>query len=164
MGQIDRMPEPVINPLIVVAVDPGQSGGIVWRHEGLHAVRMPPTDFDVVGVLVSIACKSALVEIYLEEPPLYAGKNIPGSSVGKMMFNFGIIYGAAIALGWKVHRVRPQTWQKAHPVGTKGNQTTTQWKNKLKARASELFPDLPVTLATADALLIYDAAVRQAIN
>jgi hypothetical protein len=157
--------QPATNEFIRVAVDPGANGGVVWNELGkVHAVRMPPTDFDVVNLLVRIGCKSALVELYVEEPPLFAGKNIPGSSVGKMMFNFGIIYGAAIALGWKVHRVRPQAWQRCHPVGTKGKRSTTEWKNVLKARAAELYPDHNVTLATADSLLIYDAAARGAIN
>jgi hypothetical protein len=162
------MPEdlrPATNEFIRVAVDPGANGGVVWNEAGkIHAVRMPPTDFDVVDLLVRIGCKSALVELYVEEPPLFTGAKIPGSAVGKMMFNFGIIYGAAIALGWKVHRVRPQAWQKAHPVGTKGERSTTQWKNVLKARAAELYPDHSVTLATSDALLIYNAAARGAIN
>ena len=151
------------NDLIVVGIDPGASGGIVWNHQGLHAVKMPPTDFDVVNLLVSISCKSALVELYVEEPPLFTGKNIPGSSVGKMMFNFGLIYGAAVALGWKVHRVRPQAWQKAHPLGKKADHGSG-WKRHLKARASELYPYQPVTLSTSDAFLIYDAAIRNAIN
>ena len=166
----DRPPS-TSNELIRVAVDPGANGGVVWNEGGkVHAVKMPPTDFDVVDLLVKVACKSALVEIYVEEPPLFTGAKIPGSAVGKMMFNFGIVYGAAIALGWKVHRVRPQAWQKAHPVGNKGELTTTAWKNKLKARAAELYPDHSlypghsVTLATADALLIYNAAARGAIN
>ena len=154
---------PETNELIIVAIDPGASGGIVWEHQGLHAVRMPPTDFDVVNLLAGIACKSALVELYVEEPPLFTGKNIPGSSVGKMMFNFGLIYGAAIALGWKVHRVRPQAWQKAHPLGKKADHGSA-WKRHLKARASELYPNHPITLCTSDAFLIYDAAIRQAIN
>jgi hypothetical protein len=34
----------------------------------------------------------------------------------------------------------------------------------LKARAAELFPTVDVTLWNADALLIYDAATRRAIN
>jgi hypothetical protein len=158
-------PTPPTNELIRVACDPGKNGGIVWNEGGkVHALRMPPTDFDVVDLLVKLACKSALVEIYVEEPPLFTGAKIPGSSVGKMMFNFGIIYGAAIALGWKVHRVRPQAWQKAHPVGKKGERSTTEFKNALKARAAELYPDHSVTLATADALLIYNAAARGAIN
>ena len=86
--------------------------------------------------------------------------------IGKLMWNTGVLYGAAVACGWEVHRVRPAIWQKAHPVGTKGDLSTTAWKNKLKARAGELYgsvPGIKVTLANADALLILDAAMRGAI-
>jgi hypothetical protein len=80
------------------------------------------------------------------------------------MWNTGVLYGAAVAMGWKIHRIRPAIWQKAHTCGTKGELTTTQWKNKLKARAAELYPTVDVTLWNADALLIYDAATRRVIN
>ena len=83
--------------LIVVAIDPGLSGGIVWNEAGkVHAVKMPPTDFDVIELLRSISVKSPLIELYVEDPPLFTGRNIPGSSVGKMHFNFGIIYGLSL--------------------------------------------------------------------
>ena len=75
-----------------------------------------------------------------------------------------MLYGAAVCLGWKMHRVRPAIWQKAHTCGTKGERSTTEWKNVLKARAAELFPTVDVTLWNADALLILDAAKRGAIN
>jgi hypothetical protein len=80
------------------------------------------------------------------------------------MWNTGVLYGCAVAHAWEVHRIRPAIWMKAHPIGTKGDLTTTAWKNKLKARASELFPNETVTLWNADALLILDAARRGAIN
>ena len=67
-------------------------------------------------------------------------------------------------MGWKVHRIRPAIWMKAHSVGTKGERSTTEWKNVLKSRAAELFPSVDVTLWNADALLILDAAKRGAIN
>jgi len=150
---------------IFIAIDPGVNGGICWRVAGkTTAMRMPPTDFDTANLLVDLSKKAPIATIYIELPPLFAGKNIPGSAIGKLMLNYGVCYGAAVASGMKIHPVRPPMWQKAHPVGTKGEQTTTQWKNKLKARACELFPDLPVTLATADALLILDAGLRGAIN
>lgn len=154
-----------MSDILTIAIDPGVNGGICWRDNGrVTAMRMPPTDFSIVELLVSVSKKAPIVEMFIELPPLYAGRNIPGSAIGKMMLNYGVCYGAAVALGFKIHPVRPPIWQKAHPVGTKGEQTTTQWKNKLKARASELYPDLPVTLATADALLILDAGLRKAIN
>jgi len=49
----------------------------------------------------------------------------------------------------------PQKWIKALGIPGKGkNETKTQWKNRLKARAQQLYPRERVTLPTADALLI----------
>lgn len=152
---------------LLVAVDPGVSGGIavLFPSEGnVEVHKMPPTDWDVVTLLAELSNKCKDVELFLEEPPLFAGKGIPGSAIGKLMWNTGVLYGTAVALGWKVHRIRPAIWMKAHPVGTKGDLTTTAWKNKLKARAAELYPTVDVTLWNADALLILDAARRGAIN
>lgn len=154
-----------MNDILTIAIDPGVNGGVCWNFNGkTTAMRMPPTDFDTCTLLANLSKSSDIVILYIELPPLFAGRNIPGSAIGKLMLNYGVCYGAAVALGFKIHPVRPPIWQKAHPVGTKGDLTTTAWKNKLKARASELFPDLPVTLATADALLILDAGLRGAIN
>jgi hypothetical protein len=156
-----------MNKPLLVAVDPGVSGAIVTYHDhlGLESFNMPGTDWEVCKLVADISTKANKVVLYLEEPPLYTGKNIPGSAIGKLQWNTGVLYGSAVACGWEVHRVRPAIWQKAHPVGTKGDLTTTAWKNKLKARAGELFgSQLKVTLANADALLILDAAKRGAIN
>ena len=158
-----------MNKPLLVAVDPGVSGAIVTSHDnlGVESYNMPGTDWEVCKLVADITTKANKVVLYLEEPPLYAGRNLPGYSIGKLMWNTGVLYGAAVACGWEVHRVRPAIWQKAHPVGTKGDLTTTAWKNKLKARAGELYgsvPGLKVTLANADALLILDAAMRGAIN
>lgn len=151
---------------LIVAIDPGVNGGIVLvdRDGVVQVQKMPGTDYEVVSFLVEVSNTSKEVDCYLEEPPLFAGKNIPGSAIGKLMWNTGVLYGAAVCLGWKMHRVRPAIWQKAHTCGTKGELTSTAWKNKLKARAAELFPTVDVTLWNADALLILDAARRGAIN
>ena len=151
---------------LIVAIDPGVNGGLaLLDQDGVVTVqKMPGTDFEVVSFLVEVSSTAKEIDCYLEEPPLYAGKNIPGSAIGKLMWNTGVLYGAAVAMGWKIHRIRPAIWQKAHTCGTKGDLTTTQWKNKLKARAAELYPTVDVTLWNADALLIYDAATRRVIN
>jgi hypothetical protein len=151
---------------LIVAIDPGVNGGIVWALNGdpVDSIKMPESDVAVCDFLAHLSCKAKDVSLYLEEPPLFAGKNIPGSAIGKLMWNTGVLYGAAVAMGWKIHRIRPAAWLKTHTVGTKGDLTTTQWKNKLKARASELFPNVDVTLWNADALLIFDSATRGVIN
>lgn len=150
---------------LIVAIDPGVNGGIVWSTDGIvRSAKMPGTDVEVCQLLAELSTLAKDVELFLEEPPLFAGKNIPGSAIGKLMWNTGVLYGAAVAMGWRIHRIRPAAWLKAHTVGTKGDLTTTQWKNKLKARAAELFPTADVTLWNADALLIFDAATRRVIN
>lgn len=150
---------------IIVAIDPGVNGGIAWHVNGkTQCMNMPDTDMGIAGTLTELSGKHPIAELFIELPPLFAGKNIPGSAVGKMMLNYGVCWGAAATLGFKIHAVRPQAWQKTHPIGTKGELSTTEWKNKLKNRAGELFPEITVTLKTADALLILDSALRKAIN
>ena len=151
---------------LIVTIDPGVNGGLaLLDQDGVVTVqKMPGTDFEVVSFLVEVSSTAKEIDCYLEEPPLYAGKNIPGSAVGKLFWNTGVLYGAAVCLGWKMHRVRPAIWQKAHTCGTKGERSTTEWKNVLKSRAAELWPTVDVRLWNADALLILDAAKRGAIN
>lgn len=160
------MPEaPESKDLIVVAIDPGVNGGVVWKAgRKVFAVRMPPTELDCVDLLRKVAGLSPWVEMYIEDPPLFTGRLIPGSAVGKLQKNYGVLLGASYALNFKVKAVRPPVWQTAHEFGKKGKLTTTEWKNKLKAKAAELYPDgVPVTLWSADALLILSAALKQKI-
>ena len=89
---------------------------------------------------------------------------IPAASIARLAQNFGMIYGAAVAMGWKIHRVKPQAWQAAHSLGKKKDHGKG-WKNHLKGRALELYGNrLDITLWNADAVLLYDAAQRGAIN
>jgi hypothetical protein len=78
-----------------------------------------------------------------------------------MFENFGIVLGAAMALGYRIERVTPQKWQKELGLGTSKGLSKTEWKNKLKGRAQELFPNIPITLKTADALLIWEYERRK---
>jgi hypothetical protein len=61
-----------------------------------------------------------------------------------------------MALGYRIERVPPQTWQKELGLGNSKGLSKTEWKNKLKGRAQELFPGIPITLKTSDALLIWE--------
>lgn len=144
--------------MTIIAIDPGKSGGIA-SSDG-WAVPMPATPKEL---LLTIQGARAAVA-YIEEVGGYAGG---AGAPGAAMFNFGEQYGscvmALLATGFEVRKVRPQKWQKALSLGNSVGMTKTQWKNKLKAKAEELFPRLKVTLKTADALLILHAAQRQLI-
>ena len=151
---------------LIVAIDPGQSGGICWSVDGepVTCEKMPGTDVEVCQLIADLSFKAKDVELFLEEPSTAGyGPMIPASSIARLAQNFGILYGAAVAMGWRIHRVKPQAWQAAHSLGKKKDHGKG-WKAHLRARAAELFPTVDVTLWNADALLIYDAATRRVIN
>jgi len=144
-----------------VAIDPGASGGIAWCNgDGpMTAVPMPQEPTDTVALLGKLVTAGYTV-LFIEQLPRFVpmggGKGIPGSMAAVMFENFGIILGAAMALGFRIERVTPQAWQKELGLGTSKGLSKTQWKNKLKGRAQELFPGVPITLKTSDALLIWE--------
>jgi hypothetical protein len=151
---------------LIVAVDPGQSGAIVWTQDfiEIYIEKMPPTDVEVAQLIASFHVLNKDVRVYLEEPSTAGyGPLIPASSIARLAQNFGLIYGACIAMGFTMHRVKPQAWQVAHGLGKKKDHGKG-WKNHLKGKALELWPALDVTLANADALLILDAARRGDLN
>lgn len=157
---------------IIVAIDPGASGGIAANTDpilpadnAMFVHAMPKTERDFITILKLIDGNPRTMDprivMYLEHVSGFAGEGQPGSR----MFNFGKWFWgpmfAAMVLGWRVELVRPQKWIKFHGLGTKGNMTTTEWKNKIKAAAQRKFPGLRVTLATADALMILDYAMQK---
>jgi hypothetical protein len=151
---------------LIVAIDPGQSGGLAWSVDGepVTCEKMPGTDVEVCQLIAELSCKAKDVELFLEEPSVAGyGPLIPAASIARLAQNYGILYGAAVAMGWRIHRVKPQAWQAAHSLGKKKDHGKG-WKAHLRARAQELFPTQSVTLWSADALLIFDAASRRAIN
>jgi len=147
---------------LTMAIDPGVNGGIAWTDESgkTYCVSMPDGDFGIVEKISSICSNYSERKLFLEKPPLFTNKHIPGYSVGKMMHNYGLCLGSAVAFGMTVKIVTPQAWQKTHDVGKKGERTTTEWKNVLKDKACDLYPDCPVTLKTSDALLILHAGIN----
>jgi Holliday junction resolvasome RuvABC endonuclease subunit len=84
-------------------------------------------------------------------------------------FKFGVGYGglrmALIAASIPFEEVTPRTWQKALGVVVrKKTETKTQFKNRLKAKAQQLFPRESITLKTADALLIAEYCRRKQLG
>jgi hypothetical protein len=151
---------------LIVCIDPGQSGGICWSVDGepVTCEKMPGTDVEVCQLIADLSSKAKDVELFLEEPSTAGyGPLIPAAAIARLAQNYGMIYGAAVAMGFIIHRVKPQAWQAAHSLGKKKDHGKG-WKAHLRARAQELFPTQSVTLWSADALLIFDAATRRAIN
>jgi hypothetical protein len=147
---------------MLIAIDPGVSGGISYEDTdgSVHALPMPETLHDLEQQLW-ILCKETeeaggITTVYLEDLPKFAGR-MSGSAMGTMFRNYGRIEGILSAIQCRIEYIRPQVWQKVLGLGAKATYGD-RWKAHLKGRAQALFPQLTVTLKTADALLILEAA------
>lgn len=144
---------------LIVAIDPGASGGIAWRtSEGrVLCAKMPETEGDALFFMRGFNPETHTV--FLEEVGGYVGKAQPGSAMFTFGRNTGFLIGVIMAMGFRLEMVRPQVWQKRLGIGTSRTcASKSEWKNKLKAVAQRKFPAANVTLATSDALLILDYA------
>jgi hypothetical protein len=138
----------------IIGIDPGKGGGIAWIDDDMPgAIAMPDTLKDLFELLQDISCEGNATA-YLEQVA-----SSPQMGV-KSAFTFGNGFGhlemALTACSIPFQRIRPQAWQKELGCLTKGD------KNVTKRRAQELFPDLQITHATADALLIAEYGRRLA--
>lgn len=146
----------------LIGIDPGKSGGIgvysITKNKLIDVIAMPETPVDTLEYLKNFQKNSVC---FLEKVG-----GLPGMG-GSSMFNFGKNFGhlemCLIALKIKTTEVTPQVWQKYFQLGTKGNKSTTEWKNKLKFKAQQLFPHIKVTLSISDALLIMEYGLSKKI-
>jgi hypothetical protein len=163
------MSSTTVRPRHIIGIDPGKSGGIAWSSPlGDCAAPMPATLGDFRKLIFDILLdqqfftNDATVTCYIEELPKFV-RAIPSSAVFVMARNYGQLEGVLAGFQVQTVHVRPQVWQKALGLGDSKGMTKTQWKNKLKGRAQDLYPEEDITLKTADALLIYHAAQHRLI-
>jgi len=143
----------------VIGIDPGKSGGIAVysvKTKKVYAFNMPQTPEDMVE----------LFNKYNNNAYCYMEKihGMPGMG-GVSMFTFGKQYGwlemCLVLTEIPVEAVTPQKWMKELQLGTKKGKSGTEWKNKLKFRAQQLFPGQKITLKKSDALLILQYGLKQ---
>jgi len=142
---------------LYIGIDPGKSGAIAFIPEFGEPwyIKCDGTYHDQAE-----AVRDAVEELGVFNPFAFIEKvhAMPGQGVTSM-FNFGKSAGALemllCALKIPFEHVTPQKWQKALGCQTKGD------KNVSKAKAQQLFPDLKVIHANADALLIAEYCRRE---
>ena len=134
-----------------VGIDPGQSGGIACISEAgeVWAFKMGETERDTWMIL----CRNTIMDFALIESVHSMPKQGVASSF-KFGRNYGFLRGCLIALAIPFDEVTPQKWQKAMGCLTHGD------KNVSKAKAQQLFPQIKVNHAIADALLIAEYCRR----
>lgn len=153
----------------VIGIDPGVNGGIaVLGMDGcvIFVRKMPETPQDILDCLR----KFAGTELFGSEAVCYlekVGTGMPGQS-SKATATFarhcGHLEMALLALGIKTNDVTPNKWEKSYQLGNSSGMSKTEWKNKLKAKAQQLFPKERVTLAICDALLLAEYGRKQEVK
>lgn len=147
---------------LYVGVDPGQKGGIVSvdkRGRVIHTYVMPQTELGVFEVFNEMNSKAqvshALIEWVHSRPQQSAQSG----------FTFGRGYGglrmAMIAIEIPFEEVTPKKWQDEFSLKSKPKEPKLKFKDRIRQKAQQLFPKLPVWKSTlgdqraiCDALLI----------
>lgn len=142
----------------LLAIDPGVSGGFAWwdcRFGLVHVAVMPETERDILALVGDIQLAAPIAMAALERVGGYIGRGQPGSAMFRFGENYGLLKAALLARYVPFDLVTPQKWQKTFQLGRKADHPSpNRWKAHLKSRAQMLFPDIKVTHATADALLL----------
>lgn len=151
----------------IIAIDPGASGGVAVQVEDAFletAYGMWETEGDIAEGLRMLKAGSHNQPVaFIEENTGFCGVRIPSHTMFKLGRNTGFLHGCLHTLGFRIEAVRPQEWQKELGLGTSKGLSKVEWKNKLKARAQQLYPHLKVTLQTSDALLILEYGKRKTL-
>ena len=144
-----------------IGIDPGNSGGIcVITDDHAEAYKTPGTVADMSDLINTITMNHDKPIAIIE-----AVHSMPGNSA-RSMFTFGSNYGMWLGLlaayNIPYTQVTPAKWIRSYGSMPKAK---TQRKNHLKHLAQQRYPDLKVTLATADAILLaHYCKDLQAIN
>lgn len=153
----------------IIAIDPGASGGISvgYPNGSTVAHKMPETEGDILALLTELVCYATLegseILAVIELVPI--GMPGKGAAMAKLNSNAAFIRGCLMALHIRMILIRPVEWQSYFNLGKRsGCVSDSQWKNKLKSEAQRRFPQLKVTLDTADSLLILEHAKQNMTN
>ena len=137
-----------------IGIDPGKAGGIATiTGREVTAYKMPDTERDLWTLILRLSC--AVQTSFAVIEAVHAMPKQGVSSTFKFGKGFGNLRMALIAADVPFEDATPQKWMKALSIPKRAKtDTTREWKNKLKAKAQELFQQIDVTLGTSDALLI----------
>ena len=140
--------------MMYLGVDPGRSGAMAvvsWEGSYIDHIKLNETDHDICNWIRGHApmIKYAVLE------KVHAMPRQGVSSTFKFGVSFGLCRGFLVANLVSYEEFTPATWQRSLRCLSKGD------KNVTKSKAQELFPNVKVTHAIADALLIAEFARRE---
>ncbi len=141
----------------IIAIDPGNSGGIAVYEHGMYQIyKMPETPMDILNLFRSFKETSSTI-CYIEKVHAYPKQGVV--SVWTFSANFHYLIMALLVCEIPTEMVLPNTWMKTMGLGTRG-EDKGEWKRKLKQLAQQLYPSIKITLWNADALLLLNYAIK----
>jgi crossover junction endodeoxyribonuclease RuvC len=149
-----------------IGIDPGNSGGIAaitpdglqLQKTDLHTVTERDLSDFLLGITGDFHDMASALVVMEKVGPNRSRKRGEAAQGASGMFTFGQNYGTLrgmlAAFGMRRHFITPQKWQPQFGLSGRPDETTTEKKNRHKAKAQELFPNVKVTLWNCDALLL----------
>ena len=137
---------------VFIGIDPGINGGIAIIYNDSYTVRKcPNTIQEMADVLITLKDQAPNLPMYCIIEKVHS---FPGNS-GRSMFTFGCNYGQWLGilatLKIPYTEVIPSKCMKHFGTMKKDRKDR---KNHLKHLAQQRYPDVKITLATSDAMLI----------
>ena len=147
---------------MILAIDPGSSGGIAWRDDDgvVNCADMPPTPGDILDQLRTLKVMGREIIAYMEKTGTYIPGN-SGPAACKFARGCGFLEGAIMALSIPLIEVAPGVWMKTLGALPKDKRDR---KNTIKALMQARYPHLKITLSTADALGLLTYAIGKQIS
>ena len=137
---------------VFIGIDPGINGGIAIIYNDAYTVhKCPNTIQEMADVLITLKDQAPNLPMYCIIEKVHS---MPGNS-GRSMFTFGCNYGQWLGILAVLRipyiEVTPQKWMKHFGAMPKDKKDR---KSHIKHLAQQRFPDVDITLATSDAMLI----------
>ncbi len=145
-----------------IGIDPGKSGAICAIDSSGNAWVVVKTDKpykEIYHELWYATCIKGECFAAIELVHAMPGQGV--ASTFKFGESFGMLLGLLAVTDVEFEKVRPAVWCKEFGLKKGEEESNTDWKNRHKQLAQELFPDVDVTHATADALLIAEYCRRK---
>lgn len=139
---------------VFFTIDPGKNGGVaelLADGRGVNVYPMPDTVHDLVGLISQMVGPFALGECVIER--VHSMPHDSGKAAFAFGENFGMIQGVLAALGISYRFVTPQQWQRK--LGALPADKALR-KRAIKEVMQQRYPQVKVTLKTADALAMLD--------
>lgn len=150
---------------VYIGIDPGAAGGLAWIENGRIRCTSMPHVTDALWKWFQRWTNRpelrpiALVELvggYVRGAEMKGDNG--GAANGSRMFQFGRQYGEVLmgltAAGISYKTVAPATWQASLFLKKTRDEASDDHKRRMADDARRRYPDLHVTLSTADAVLI----------